>query len=272
MIDHAGIDWEDAFSNIAHIADGARYPELWARRAADFRESTNCELDVPYGDHPREKLDLFFPAGAPKGLAVFIHGGYWLGFDKSSWSDLAAGALEYGWAVALPSYTLAPEARIPEITQQIARAVAVAANRVKGPIRLAGHSAGGHLATRMVCANTTQPPEIVARIARVVSISGLHDLRPLLLHSMNDKLGLTAETAATESPALSIPVSGVETVAWVGANERPEFLRQSGLLAEAWQSHGETARVIADPDRHHFNVVDGLKTAGHPLARALAGD
>lgn len=271
MSDVAGIDWEEAFSNASHIPDGIGYPDLWARRAASFRDSVPGELDLPYGDRPRERFDLFRPADSPKGLAVIIHGGYWLDFDKSSWSDLAAGALGLGWAVALPSYTLAPQARIPDITIEIGRAVAAAARMIDGPIRLAGHSAGGQLATRMVCKNTPMPSEIAARIGRVVSISGLHDLRPLLLHSMNDNLGLTSETAIAESPALCEPHSGIEVISWVGARERPEFLRQSALLAEEWGRAGCRTRLVTDPERHHFDVIDGLKYPDHPLARAFAG-
>src|SRR3546814_5563195 len=55
---------------------------------------------------------------SPAGLAVFVHGGYWMAFDKSSWSHLAAGAVARGWAVALPSYTLCPEARISDRSEE----------------------------------------------------------------------------------------------------------------------------------------------------------
>ena len=272
MTDDSGIDWEDAFSSAVYIPDSADFPALWAARAAAFRDRAWCKLDIAYGNRPRERFDMFFPAGRPKGLAVIIHGGYWLRFDKSSWSDLAEGALRRGWTVALPSYTLAPEARIPQITRQVSQAIAAAAEEVDGPVRLAGHSAGGHLATRMVCANAPLPAKVAARIERVVSISGLHDLRPLLRHSMNHDLGLDAETAAAESPALTTPVSGVEVTAWVGARERPEFLRQSALLAEAWGQQGLQTRLVVEPGRHHFDLIDGLKTPDHPLTDALAGD
>ena len=262
-----GIDWEDAFANADYIPDGMRYPEVWARRAEDFRNSQGGTFDLAYDDHPRARFDLFLPDDTPKGLVVVVHGGYWLDFDKSSWSDLAAGPLARGWAVALPSYTLAPEATIPQITAQIGRAVSAAADRVDGPIRLTGHSAGGHLVSRMACETGPLPDRVAARLERVVSISGLHDLRPLLMHSMNADLGLTLETAMSESAALAKPIAGVEVTAWVGAKERPEFLRQSALLAEAWG-----APLVADPGRHHFDVIDGLKEPNHPLCQTLAGD
>ncbi len=63
-----------------------------------------------------------------------------------------------------------------EIVREIAQAVSHAAGLVEGPILLTGHSAGGHLATRMVTANSPLPPAVLSRVRLTVSISGLHDL------------------------------------------------------------------------------------------------
>lgn len=268
----SGIDWENAFENAAHIPDGASYPERWATAARAFRSRSAGELGVAYGSGARERLDLFRPTEAARGLIVFVHGGFWLDFDRTDWSHLAAGALAMGWAVALPGYSLAPEARIHQITEQVARAISCAAGRIGGPIRLAGHSAGGHLATRMICDDSPLTDAIAARVERLVSISGLHDLRPLQLHSMNDTLRLDAAEALAESPALHTMRRGVDVTAWVGAAERPEFLRQSALLAEAWSAKGATVPLVAEAGRHHFDVIEGLCDPDHPLCRRLAGD
>ncbi len=265
------IDWDDAFANGAYIQGAEGYPQRWADEAASFRASSDMRADIAYGAHPRERFDLFMPEGKPKGLVVFIHGGYWLNFDKSSWSALAAGPLAHGFAVAMPSYTLAPESRIGEITQQIGHAITAAAGMIDGPLRLSGHSAGGHLATRMICADTPLSPDVAGRIERVVSISGLHDLRPLMLTAMRERLRLDDEEAVSESAALREPLPGVQVTAWVGAHERPEFLRQAALIREAWGRKGLETALVADPGRHHFDVIDGMKSADHPLAIALAG-
>lgn len=263
------IDWEDAFANGDYIENAADFPPMWSEQAAQFRASVRGRLDVAYGDAPREKLDLFLPVEKPKGLIVFVHGGYWQAFDKSSWSHLARGPVEHGWAVAMPSYTLAPEAKIPEITAQIGRAVSMVTNEVEGPIRLTGHSAGGHLVSRMGCEDTPLPATVTKRIDKIISISGVHDLRPLLRHSMNEKLGLREETAHAESPSLRAPYKGFDFTAWVGACERPEFLRQSALITESWSRAGVPARLVADPGKHHFDVIDGLADADHPLCLEL---
>ena len=266
------IDWEDAFSNAAYIPNGMTYPAIWSERAKAFRQDAKVTLDIPYGSHPRERYDLYLPEGEARGLAMIVHGGYWLNFDKSSWSDLASGALALGWAVAMPSYVLSPEASISQITRMIGAALTDAAQKIQGPIRLTGHSAGGHLASRMVCQSNPLDADVSARIERVVSISGLHDLRPLCHHSMNEKFKLDASLATQESPALQNPLDQSHLVAWVGALERPEFLRQSALIAEAWGMKGAKTALVADPDRHHFNVIDGLKDPAHPLCQAFAGD
>ena len=272
MNDKSGIDWDDAFANGAYIENGMSYPPLWAARAAAFRAKADwAETDILYGEHPREKLDLFFPNDAPRGLVVIVHGGYWLKFDKSSWSDLAEGALGNGWAVAMPSYTLAPDARIENITLQVGRAIARAAEQVAGPIRLGGHSAGGHLVTRMVCDDSPLLPALLERVEGLVSISGLHDLRPLQLTTMNEQLQLTSKSAALESAVLHRPAGQAQVVCWVGGAERPEFLRQSALLVEAWGRAGARTQLVVDPGKHHFDVIDGLKDPQSDMTHTLLG-
>lgn len=270
MNEASGIDWEDAFSNAAYINEAMRFPSLWAQQAQAFRNRSDCELDISYGDHSREVFDLFKPKTAPKGLIVFIHGGYWVDLDKSSWSHLAEGAVSRGWAVAIPSYPLAPERYLSQIAQSIGRAIEAASSKFAGPIRLTGHSAGGHLATRMICHETPVCDAVSKRIDKVVSISGVHDLRPLRMHSMNEKLRLSADEAISESPALGRPQPSVEVTAWVGALERPEFLRQSALLVESWSGQGCPSSLIVEENRHHFDVLDGLCDPNHRLTQLLA--
>jgi acetyl esterase/lipase len=266
-------DWDDAYANAAHIPEGDDYPPRWEALARAFRATMGGRLreGIPYGGHPRQRFDLLLPEGAPRGLAVFVHGGYWKAFDRGTWSHLAAGPLARDWAVAIPGYVLAPEARIAAITAMVAEAIAAAAGEVAGPIRLAGHSAGGHLVTRQVCTDSRLPPAVAERVDRVVPISGLHDLRPLLRLTMNEALRLDAAEAAEESPALLTPRPGARVHAWVGDRERPEFVRQTTLIANIWTGLGaETAQTI-EPRRHHFDVIEGLMHPGSGLVEAVVG-
>ncbi|WP_108663241.1 alpha/beta hydrolase [Acuticoccus kandeliae] len=259
-----------AYENSAYIPGAAAFTRHWAETAARFREAHHGRIDVAYGPDPRERYDLFLPAGEPHGLAVFIHGGYWMAFDKSDWSHLAQGALENRWAVMLPSYPLCPQVRIGGIVASVGAAIAHAADTVAGPIVIAGHSAGGHLAARMACRDAPLPAEIAARIARVVSISGLHDLRPLLATRMNETLHLDLAEARRESPALLDPAD-IDIVAWVGDGERPQLRRQTRLLALIWEGLARSVRHVEAPDRHHFDVIEDLRDPRSALTAALLG-
>ena len=265
-------DWDDAYANSAHIPGSGEFPARWAERAAAYRAGLRAfRPDIAYGAAERQRLDLVLPDGEPKGLVVFVHGGYWMRFDKSFWTDLAEGARQHGWAVALPSYTLAPAARVSDMTAEIAAAIAAAAALVEGPIRLAGHSAGGHLVTRMLCDDSRLEASVRDRIAATLSISGLHDLRPLLKTGMNVTLGLTMEEATRESAALQLPRGKSPVIAWVGGDERPEFIRQSELLANVWTGFDVPTRLVVEAARNHFSVVDGLKDPSSQVTASLIG-
>lgn len=269
------MDWNDAYNNRGHIPDADSFPPRWAAEAAAFRaravEAGRARLDIPYGTHSRERLDLFLPQGMAQGMVVFVHGGYWRAFGKSDWSHLAAGALARGWAVAMPGYTLCPHIRVAGITREIGTAITAAARQLGGPIRLAGHSAGGHLVTRMQCQDAPLPDAVADRLAGVISISGVHDLRPLLHTAINDDLRLDIAEAAAESPALLRPREDVALTCWVGAAERPEFRRQNALLANIWTGCGVATRAVEEPGRHHFNVIEGLTAPNSPLMEAVLG-
>lgn len=255
-------DFDDAYTNGAYISGGGEYPAHWAAQAERFREHLlpGCrkDIDIAYGAGERQKLDFFWPAATPKGLCVFVHGGYWMRFGKSDWSHLAAGALSRGWAVAMPGYTLTPDITIGGITAEVSKAINFAAAQVEGPIHLAGHSAGGHLVTRMMCEPSQLPLPALERVEQVISISGVHDLRPLMQTKMNETLKMTELEARNESPALRRPRAGARVMCWVGSDERPEFIRQTDLLANVWHGLGAAMSCHHAAGRHHFDVIDDL--------------
>ncbi len=273
MIYHRISDWDDAYANVPNVPGGDRWPDAWRAPSSAYRQELagkdRARLDLSYGDRPRNRLDLFLPAVEPKGLVVFIHGGYWLRFDNSYWSHLARGAVDSGYAVAMPTYTLCPEIRIAGIVAEVGAAVDCAAAMIDGPIHLAGHSAGGHLATRMICAASPISEPVRRRIAHTVSISGLHDLRPMMYTGMNGNLRIDEREALAESPALLAPMSGTRLTCWVGGAERSEFIRQNALLPNIWIGLGAATATVVEPDRHHFTIIDGLADPDHPLTRAL---
>lgn len=260
MIPYAWPDPDRDYANGAFIPGAEAYVPRWQAEAAAFRTGLGprARLGLPYGPAPRQRLDLFLPETEARGTLVFVHGGYWMAFSPADFSHLAAGALARGWAVALPGYTLAPEARIARITQEIALAVRQIASLSPGRIHVTGHSAGGHLAARMGCADLDLP------VARVVPISPLAELGPLIATRMNETLQIEMAEAATESPARLPLRPGCSAHVWVGAQERPAFLWQARALSEEW-----ACPWTAAPGRHHFDVIDALADPHSDLVGTL---
>lgn len=263
-------DFDDAYQNAAYIPEADRFLLEWAEKSEAFRAKHPFQT-LQYGTGPRQFFDLFTPKDGGQGLTVIIHGGYWLRFECRDFSHLAAGALARGQAVAMINYTLAPEARISQIVEEVTRAICLVADQVGGPIHITGHSAGGHLATRMICEDAL-PKHVADRIMHVLSISGVHDLRPLLNTLMRDTLRLDPEEASAESPALLTPRKGTRMTAVVGGEERPEFLRQTDLLANIWTGLGADTAALHLKGLHHFNVIEGLETADGPLTTLLLAE
>ncbi|MDH2325617.1 alpha/beta hydrolase [Cereibacter sp. SYSU M97828] len=233
----------DNYANAAHIPGGSRYFATWREKAGAFRIA-----------HPPETaagMDLFRHP-APKGVMVFVHGGFWMETGPHDWSHLAAGALAQGWSVAMPGYTLAPAGRIGGMVEEVCAAVQALA----GPrIVVTGHSAGGHLAAM-----------VATRIAveRIVPISPLADLRPFLDHPMNEVLRLDAAEAAAQSPVDHRPLCPVHV--HVGGQERAAFLWQARLLSEVWDCPWTVAA-----GRHHFDVIEDLERPSPLLDVLLQG-
>lgn len=255
---------DDAYANGAYIEGADAYVARWSTQAAAFRAGlgARARLAVSYGPSERMALDHFLPEGEAQGTLIFIHGGYWLKFDRSYWSHLAAGALAQGWAVAMPSYDLCPDVRIAGITQQMAQAVMAIASATIGPISIAGHSAGGHLAARMLAPGML-PDVVHSRLCHVMPISPLSDLKPLLRTSMNAEFGLDAGMARAESPVHQ-PAPDVPVTVWVGGSERPAFLDQAQWLVNAWGCD----HVITKAE-HHFNVIEALEDPASDMIKRL---
>src|SRR5437762_1067576 len=102
---------EREYNNRALVPNHPDYFARWERDSDFVRETLRGEEDIPYGDDPRQRIDLF-PCGRSKRLLVFIHGGYWRSLDKHLFSWLASSWVAAGVSVALPSYRLCPNVRI----------------------------------------------------------------------------------------------------------------------------------------------------------------
>ena len=186
-----------------------------------------AELDLPFGNSERQKLDLFLPrTESSDALALFIHGGWWQMMDRSAHSHMARGLNARGVMVAVTSYDLTPQVPVATIIEQMRRACLFLWQRHGRRLVVFGHSAGGHLAAAMAATGWSMQGAPADLIAGGYAISGAFDLEPLLGTSMNRDWKLDAGEARALSPVHWTLPDGVIFDAVVGALEFDEFKRQ----------------------------------------------
>ena len=268
----ARIDYASEYDNRARVPDHPAIIAGWASEAAAWRAAKGGELDLAYGDSPRQRVDVFRPAkdgAAP--LVLFIHGGYWRTLDKDHFSHLAAGLNARGIAVAVGGYDLCPTVTIRDIVGQMRRLSAFLYRRIGRPVIAAGHSAGGHLAAALVATDwpALDPALPDGLVPAGLAVSGLFDLTPLLETPVNDDLRLDEKEAQAMSPLLWDMAPDRRLEAWVGAEESGEYLRQSRVIAESWARAGARTRTVAVPGANHFTIVAQLADAASPMVAAL---
>lgn len=272
----AELDLEAEYNNRARVPEHADIFLRWAREAEDFRaemlKAGRAELGLPYGDTPRQTIDLFAAEQAERApLAIFVHGGWWRSLEPSTFSQMARGLNANGATVAVVGYDLCPNVSIAAIVDQIHRACAFLWQRLGRRMLVYGHSAGGHLAAAMVATDwaSLYPKAPSDLVPAAWAVSGVFDLSPLLQISVNQDLRLDAEEARRLSPASWSVPQGRVFDAVVGGAESSEFKRQGQLIVKAWQGAAET-RYDEVPGANHFTVIDPLADPQSAMTRRLA--
>ena len=276
--------WLDrVYNNRALVPDHTDFLARWATESERVRATEPCTLDVPYGGGPRETLDIFQAAGDVKArpgapVLVFVHGGYWRSLDKSGHSFIAPSFTRDGVCVVMPNYPLCPgmpegSVGIPDIALCMVRALEWTWRHIAeyggdpSRITVAGHSAGGHLAAMLLsCEWAAVAADLPSNLVRnALSISGVHDLRPLQ-HTpfLMDALRLTEADARRGSPALFAAPKARTLYAVAGGDESEAFAWQARSIQNAW---GESTVPVCDilPGLHHFSVLDALVDPEHAL-------
>jgi len=244
----------------------------WLKDSAHVRRTHAALFDLPYGEASGERLDFFPTNRSDAPLLVFIHGGWWRSLDKSDFSFIAPAYTRAGFNVALPNYTLAPEASITDIVQQQLRALAWLYRSAEkydfDPRRIvvAGHSAGAHLTAMMMAAvwPVFAPDLPIDLVKAGILLSGIYDLEPVRhAEFVNVDLKLAEKDIAPLSPAWMPQAHAAPFITAFGGLESEEFRRQTELLGASWKTNHRLD--VALPDANHLTICDAFGESGSPL-------
>jgi arylformamidase len=253
-----------AYDNNAAVANSASLIEARNAASATYRTAHPGALDIPYAPRARTAFDLY-PAPDPKApCLVFIHGGYWLRNSRELFAAYAEGLALAGWSIAIPGYTLAPEASLTAIVAEIGAALdwladQGPANGVAGPVVIAGWSAGAQLAALHLKHQ---------RVAAGLAISGVYDLAPLRDTALNDVLKLTDEEIATLSPVLSPAASPKPLAIAYGTRELPALVHDSRKLHAIRSAAHAPGPLLPIAGANHFSILEELRRPNGQLVRA----
>lgn len=242
------------------------YMSAYSALSAQARSEFAVQENLVYGDNPEQMLD-FFPGHTPNApLHVFIHGGYWQALSQRESAMMAPAVIRNGHAFATVNYTLAPNARLGQMVNECRQALTWLAAQVDSlgidlsHVTLSGHSAGAHLAAMIMATSADQFARAGLRVREVILISGVYDLEPISLTSVNDPLQLTPVELHDLSPILNLPAPGPRYRITVGERDTGEFIRQSRDYAERLRKAGHSVNFDLQPGKHHFDIILDGKT------------
>jgi arylformamidase len=254
------------------------YVTSWVQRSAAVRTAlvSSSLLGERYGTKIRNIIDVF-PApstdGSPSPALIFFHGGYWQECSLRDVSFPAAALNAAGITYISVDYTLAPKATLTEIVEEARQAVRfVVGQKDRFGVDLArlvigGHSAGAHLAALSGGGVSLCGGDIDSKL---LLISGIYELLPLLRTSINGALNLTGQEIETLSVLRHPPQCQQATLVW-GDSDTTEFAWQSKTLRARF---GEDQRIgafesIEIAGRNHFDLLLDLADRSSQLFSSL---
>jgi arylformamidase len=270
---------------------------LQQRRAASLRpaatppplpEGARALRDLPYGEHPLQRMDVYLPPVPATGTVIlFVHGGGWAVGNKDNPGNIgnkAAYWLPRGYVLVSANYRLRPDTAPLDQARDVARALAevqrLAPEWGANPARvlLMGHSAGAHLAllvgaspTLWRDAGATRPLGVVSLDSGAVDVPDLMarpHIPPLFHRAFGDDPG--DWEAASPQHRLT---DGAVPMLLVCSRRRPDACPQGRALARKARALGTRVDVQAvDLSHGDVNRLLGLRSGYTERVQAFLRD
>jgi len=226
-----------------------------------------------YGDSPDQVVECFGPEdGAP---IIFIHGGFWRHeYDRSHVRPLCNALAALGSRVFAIEYRRSGgSGGFPETFEDVLTALHAVGGHITGPVVLAGHSAGGHLALWAAGRRSDSAVEPAGRatdptvssmrspipIASVVALAPVSDLARAFRDDLDDGAvaallgGSPARfperyiaTDPARSAGIDVPVTVIhgELDPWVPIDYSRSYVAEHG------------GSLVTLPEIEHFGLID----------------
>lgn len=229
-----------------------------------------CAAGCRFGEHPRECLDLYHggrSAGECRSTLLFWHGGYWVEGDRQSHAFVADSFVAAGVAVAVAGYPLAPGATLDQIVESATRCARHVLALRSGPLVLAGHSAGAHLAAMVATRLQGEP-----RLRALLLLSPVLDVVALLGSSVARDAAISTDQAVRNSPLQLVDKlpTHLDVVVTYAEHDPPWFGRTARAYREALERRRISCELLEYADEDHFSFLLGaMRDGAHRVTARL---
>lgn len=231
--------------------------------------------DVPFGDHQRQKLDVYVPkSGAENApVIIFVYGGSWANGNKNNYSFVGNNLAAMGYVAVLPNYRLYPEVVYPDFLHDVAGALKWTEDNIADyggdpkTVFLAGHSAGAYN-VMMVALDEQYASQAGAdrtAIKGVIGLSGPYDFYPFDFQVAKDTFGVSEQPG--NDPEATQPINHVDAsdpslLLITGLADTTVYPRNTRALTKLGKKAGMTITTIYYDDLGH---ADTLMALGAPF-------
>ncbi|SHG51412.1 Prolyl oligopeptidase family protein [Jatrophihabitans endophyticus] len=243
---------------------------------------------IAYGDDPSQFGELTLPGGAPRGVVVVIHGGFWRAqYDLSLGRPLATDLAAHGWATWNLEYRRVGDGGGWPTTL---RDVAAGIDRLgdldldldldTAAVVAVGHSAGGQLAVWAAGRAGLRADDPGARpavtLAGVVSQAGVLDLATAARTGVGDgapqqfvggEPTAVPERYRVADPITQVPLAAPVLCLHAKADANVPYAQSRAYVAAARDAGGHAALRTTEGD--HFTLIDTATTAWAAARDAL---
>lgn len=234
----------------------------WAIRHLAFSRQWPFDT-VPYGLIADREMDVRHPRRTRRGVAVLLHGGFWMeSWRRDLMEGIAVDLAQQGWQSYNVEYgRVGGTGGWPQTGEDVLSALdAVTRDADSEHLCVVGHSAGGQLALWAAA----QRRQIVDCVVSLAGVCDLEQAQRMRLGGGAVERFLDGEPVATASPVDHLNHDAtVVLVHCDGDTVVPP--QQSIRYAKAAASAGVDARAIVVPDGDHMSLIEPARL--WPVAR-----
>jgi arylformamidase len=278
FLDYSQDDLDQAYDQALWAPNINEMRNLAKTRSAAVRER-HPHFECSYGPTADETIEILPTAQTGAPVVLFVHGGRWMAQPENAFIQFAETITAAGAHFAAARFvTLDPKPgniRMPDMIDQLRRSVvwlyrnAASFGGDPEQIHLIGHSSGGHLASVLLTTDWTRFGVPATVFKSGTCVSGMYDLRPVLLSSRGDYVKLSAEEEDEFSAMRHLDRVRCPILVAYGDKESPEFQRHGRTFAPALKEAGHEASLFVIPSCNHFEGIASMTDPQSSLAKVM---